>query len=468
VVGTGALVAVLAASALVTPVAAAPGPSAPPDNPTFTSRFTTTANSYTFGQDPSWTADGRVLSNEVSPSGVTQIYVSHLDGTKMSCLTCGQPGPNGFPQERPEGDWILFCSFRGQAVTFGAPCLGGIGSDLYAMRPDGSHLTRLTGPTSSFQSAGSPYDNYHPSWSPDGRHLVWTHVDYDPIDQGGTQWTVLLATFAVGAGGTPHLVDTTTVAPGGDHAYETQVWAPDGTGVLYTAFSSDGNRSIGWLNSELYFLRLYGRGASPARPRVTHLTDGNPGWDEQAVFTPDMKDVIWMSSRATPTWYQTVVTAAQAAGYDPPDENDVVGPFFVLTVLDPKFRTDLYQLDLRTHAVRRLTDLGQVIPEFYFDPGGTRLLWTTGDHSRTYLGSFSSPGTPVRRPLRPDPAWIGAPAHGDHTPPRPEVRTTVKLGQLNVPPQELQAFALLETQLATLTQLLGGLPRGGTCCQATG
>ena len=205
---------------------------------------------------------------------------------------------------------------------------------------------------------------------------------------------MLLATFAVGAGGTPHLVDTTTVAPGGDHAYETQVWAPDGTGVLYTAFSSDGNRSIGWLNSELYFLRLYGRGASPARPRVTHLTDGNPGWDEQAVFTPDMKDVIWMSSRATPTWYQTVVTAAQAAGYDPPDENDVVGPFFVLTVLDPKFRTDLYQLDLRTHAVRRLTDLGQVIPEFYFDPGGTRLLWTTGDHSRTYLGSFSSPRNP--------------------------------------------------------------------------
>ena len=54
---------------------------------------------------------------------------------RSSCLTCGQAGPNGFPQERPEGDWILFCSFRGQTVTFGAPCLGGIGSDLYAVRP---------------------------------------------------------------------------------------------------------------------------------------------------------------------------------------------------------------------------------------------------------------------------------------------------------------------------------------------
>ncbi len=176
-----------------------------PANPTFTSRFTTTVDPFTFGQDPSWTADGRVLSNEVSPSGTTQIYVSGPRGAKMSCLTCGQPGPNGFPQERPEGDWILFCSFRGQSVTFGAPCLGGIGSDLYAMRPDGSHLTRLTGPGSGFESGAFPYDNYHPSWSPDGRHLVWTHVEYVPHSAGGTQWSILLARFRVDAHGTPHL-----------------------------------------------------------------------------------------------------------------------------------------------------------------------------------------------------------------------------------------------------------------------
>ena len=107
----------------------APAPAAA--NPFFTSPFHTSSNTYTFGQDPSWTADGRVLSNEIDPNGVSQIYVSTLAGATMSCLTCGQPGPNGFPQERPNGDWILFCSFRGQALTFGAPCLGGFGSDLY-------------------------------------------------------------------------------------------------------------------------------------------------------------------------------------------------------------------------------------------------------------------------------------------------------------------------------------------------
>ncbi len=439
-----------------------------PANPTFAARFTTAVDPFTFGQDPSWTADGRVLSNEVSPSGTNQVYVSGLRGARMSCLTCGQPGPNGFPQERPQGDWILFCSFRGQTITFGAPCLGGIGSDLYAMRPDGSHVTRLTGPGSSFESGGTPYDNYHPSWSPDGRRLVWTHVEYVPHSAGGTQWSILLARFHVDAGGTPHLVAVTPIAPSGDNAYETQVWAPDGSGVLYTSFSSDGDQRLGWLNSELYFLRLAGRGASPARPRISHLTDGSPGWDEQAVFTPDMKDVIWMSSRDTPTWYESVVAAAQAVGYDPPFENEVVGPFFVETILDPTFRTDLYELDLATHAVRRLTDLHQVIPEFYFDPTGTTLLWTAGNHSQTYLGRFASPGSPVRPPVAPDPAWIGAPVHGNHTPPLPEAVTGIDLSHLSVPPEEVAAFVLLQSQLTELTGLNTDRPDAAPCCQAPG
>ena len=460
--------AMMAISVTVAGCSASPASTRPAvTNPFFSNRFVATVNPFTFGQDPSWTADGRVLSNEKDRTGTSQIYVSRLDGSNMSCLTCGQAGPNGFPQERPEGDWILFCSYRGQTATFGAPCLGGIGSDLYVIRPDGSHLTRLTGPGSSFNSGGVPYDNFHPSWSPDGRHLIWTHARFGARAQGGTQWTILLSAFVVGRNGIPHLGAVTAVAPGGDHAYETQVWAPDGSGVLYTSSSSDGHLRTGWLNSELYFLRLHGDGASPSHPLVTHITDGSPGWDEQAVFTPDMRDVIWMSSRATPTWYQAVVTAAQQAGYDPPFENEVFGPFFVLTVLDPKFRTDLYELDLRTHAARRLTNLHQVVPEFYFNPAGTRLIWTTGELAHTYLGSFSSVRSTTNRvPI--DRVWIGAPLHGDHTPPLPEKTTTLTISEVALPHQEDDAITLMEVQLSRLAKLLQGLPAGGLCCQAGG
>ncbi len=48
--------------------AASSSPPPDPADPLFTARFTTTVNPFTFGQDPSWTADGRVLSNELDPS----------------------------------------------------------------------------------------------------------------------------------------------------------------------------------------------------------------------------------------------------------------------------------------------------------------------------------------------------------------------------------------------------------------
>ncbi len=460
--------ALLSAAGCATPTATAP--SAPAPVPFATSRFTTAVNGFTFGQDPTWTPDGRVLSNEADRSGVSQVYVSRLDGTHPSCLTCGQPGPNGFPLERPQGDWILFCSFRGQRTTYGAPCLGGMGTDLYAMRPDGTGVTRLTGarttvPGDVLPGDTSPYDNYHPAWSPDGRRLAWTQVHYGPAATGGTQWTVLLADFRLDASGRPRLGVPVQIAPAGDNAYETQSWSPDGSGVLVTRFSSGGGRSVGWLNSELYLVRLGGHGASA----WVHLTDGNPGWDEQAAFTPDGRDVIWMSSRGSPTWAQTVVTAARSIGYDPPMENEVFGPFFILTILDPAFRTDLYELDLATGSVRRLTSLDTVIPEFAFDPGGTRLLWTTGDHRRTYLGTFAGVDGSARPPgapdVAPDQRWAGA-SSADHEAPRPATARPSDLGAGAVPLQQADAVGLLEQQLTTLASRLRGLPGGGTCCAA--
>jgi len=90
----------------------------------FNAQFTVQSTAVSFGQNPSWTRDGRVLSNENDNSGTEQVYISHLDGANMTCLTCGQPGPNGFPSERPpKGDWILFCPGEARPSPLASPVL---------------------------------------------------------------------------------------------------------------------------------------------------------------------------------------------------------------------------------------------------------------------------------------------------------------------------------------------------------
>jgi hypothetical protein len=237
---------------------AAPGP-----GPYFSAPFRVRTNPYAFGQAPSWTTTGGVLSNEPDGGQIEQVYSSRLNGSRRSCLTCGRlPGPNGFPAQRRQGHWILFCSVGVQPEHFGAPCLGGYGSDLYAIRPDGSDVTRLA--SSSDPAGGGRYDDR--------------------------------------------------------------------------------------------YMSLHGRSVPPQHPRVTHLTDDDPAYEEQAVFTPDMRDVIVMTSRAR------------------------------------RFAADLYMVDVATRAVRQLTNFGHVIPEFAWDFDYTRLLWSGNarpDSHITRIGAFA-------------------------------------------------------------------------------
>jgi hypothetical protein len=129
------------------------------------------------------------------------------------------------------------------------------------------------------------------------------------------------------------------------------------------------------MNTELFFCRLTVRGCV-----VTRLTD-DPAWDEQAIFTPDMKDVIFMSTRDHPGFYNTYSTLAQDAGAPSDADNYLVLPIFEAGFEQPVAQetTDLYDLDVATGSVRRLThdgDDGWVIPEFTWDPTRSYLFWT--------------------------------------------------------------------------------------------
>ena len=395
-----------------------------------TAPFTVETHATRFGQAPTFLPDGRVVhsKNQRYPEDEDyrghEVYISDFERSVDSvdfCVTCGSvPGPggmprppNGVPHPRPQGDWILFHSWDERQFRLGGPGFGGLGSHLYVVRPDGTGVTQLTGldpditggPSAGF---GEGEDAYHAYWSPDGSKLVWAHLNWNFVTKFGRgHWDVRVADFVV-ENGTPRIENVQVVRPANGHYYETQWWAPDGSGFLYTE-SVDTS-----LNLELFFCRLV-EVEGTRTCDVQRLTD-DPAWDEQAIFTPDMKSVIFMSSRAQPGAFNTWAELAQAAGLPPEADYLTILPLFTAGFLQPiaAESTDLYELNLETKAVRRLTfsgDEGWIIPEFTWDPTNEFLMWTEaryGDGLRMplpldaakevtelagYLGSAPPPST---------------------------------------------------------------------------
>jgi WD40-like Beta Propeller Repeat len=351
------------------------------------------------------------------------------------------------------------------------------------MRENGSDPTRLTAASDPNGGAdfdvtgGIPYDNYHPYWSPDGRHMAWVRTEAYSLSQGGQRWQIMLADFVTPTHGPPHLADIRVVGPTYG-VYETQQWAPNGSGFLFTAFGPRNSpyQSIppGWMHQELYFMRLYGPGVSPAHPRVTQISDNLPVYEEQAVFTPDMRDVVFMTNRnATDgSWYDAVIAAAQRTKFDAPLAGSAGTPQFLADFTDPNFRSDLYMVDVRTHDVRELTDFSDdIIPEFNWNVGHTELLWSaevsgTGGF-RTQVGAFSgiTPAEQTAPSLETTPpGLVGQPIDmgrvaGDVPPPTPVPSPTLPAGtpagpapvaRSAVPPVVLTYGTLWLTQLSEL------------------
>ena len=250
-------------------------------------RFETEQNRYLLGQAPDWLDARRVVFHDPflrDDDADNQIHIhrSTLGGKRRVCLTCGLEGPHQVPVVQSRGKWILFHSWNGHSIRLGGAGFGGIGSDVWVMTRDGKRRTNLT-------KSAELNDNFHAYWSPDGRHVVWTSLNWNAAEGGNGRSDVRVARFLPNAPGGPRLAGEHVMRPGNGHWYETQWWAPDGSGFLYT-------ETVGTaINPELFFCRLPDPDHGRCRPsRLTR----NLAWDEQAVFAPGMRRVIFMSSRS--------------------------------------------------------------------------------------------------------------------------------------------------------------------------
>jgi Tol biopolymer transport system component len=113
--------------------------------------------------EPQWSPDGtKLVFQIVSDTKGSAIFTVNLDGTGERRLT-----PYGLfaehPDWSPDGRLIIFESYGD-----GAP--PGVSTNVFTVRPDGSHLTNVT------NDEGGAVNAANPAWSPDGTKIVFVQL----------------------------------------------------------------------------------------------------------------------------------------------------------------------------------------------------------------------------------------------------------------------------------------------------
>jgi TolB protein len=232
--------------------------------------------------------------------GNKEIYLIQPDGTGLTRLT-NDPDIDADPCWSPDGRQIAFRSRR-DATT-----------DIFIMNADGSYPTNMIR-----DPEGSQFDEFYPSWSPDGQTLA---LITDRFELGGCSWhTVALMPVTGGMENIRHIATvngnqrsvawspdghslTFSNSCGTNDAVSLYLWSQDTAEVrrlthhksqnIYPAWSHNG-RFVAFTstrdgNSEIYVLEL-------ASGTLTNLTN-HPGKDIFPTWSPDDKLIAFTSNR---------------------------------------------------------------------------------------------------------------------------------------------------------------------------
>ena len=165
---------------------------------------------------PNWSPDGQRIAFTSRRDGNFEVYVMNADGENLIRLT-QDPWNDGHPSWSPDGRKIAFTSHRN--------------SEIYVMDVGGNNLIRLT---------RNPASDAHPTWSPDGQNIAFVSdragtYDIYVMDAEGND-PVRLTPIR----GLPHGRRDRWQNLGRDLHPS---WSPDGRKIVFTS-NRDGNYEI--------------------------------------------------------------------------------------------------------------------------------------------------------------------------------------------------------------------------------
>ena len=216
---------------------------------------------------PKWSPDGRYLVYSDAPTNTPKSYDIYLleispngrelGPVKVPQIIARSPGFDGFPAwgNATGNDYIFFTSERSNIGE----------SQIFAIRPDGSNLIRLT---------SAPGDQNYPAVSRDGKRLAFTSTR-------GDQAKIYTLDLTVGTDGLKEITTDRDAAKSltsgqGRDLYPT--WSPEGRWVAFHSNRDDPS------NYEIYLVSA-SPGASEQSIPIRRLTD-NPASDDEPTWQP--------------------------------------------------------------------------------------------------------------------------------------------------------------------------------------
>jgi Tol biopolymer transport system component len=164
---------------------------------------------------PAWSPDGTKLAYTSATSGSGALYVADRNGNNPKRLTpLNQSyGVPDYPTWSPDGRLIAFMATKTsfpQNITVGA---------VYAMRPDGTHVTRLTPEVTGYETP--------PRWSPNGNRIAFACLEGKPSYHDEMKRMCVVRRDGSG------FTKLSGPASSGIHTYPTPSWSPDGRWITY-------------------------------------------------------------------------------------------------------------------------------------------------------------------------------------------------------------------------------------------